>query len=132
VTRKLVNVVVLRSVISWVGFHKRPPDSTFHGANTTILPLAVLYNSDENHRTVALIQVHRRGVHTVVETIQDESSSGEGALETPGAGTAVGCGGCNSGQKVIQSGRGILKVAMFSEPQFANPLPLRARTLLCR
>ena len=45
---------------------------------------------------MAVIQVHQRRVHAVVKAIQDESSGGEGAVETPGAGTAVGwCRGCS-------------------------------------
>ena len=41
---------------------------------------------------MALVQIRRRSVHTVIETVQDESSSGEGAFETVGAGAAGGCG----------------------------------------
>ena len=47
----------------------------------------------QNHRAVAALQVHRRSVHTIVEAVYDESSSGESASETPGAGTAGSCGG---------------------------------------
>lgn len=49
---------------------------------------------------MASIPVRRRSVHTAVEAIQDESSSGEGALKTPGAGAAVGCGRCDSNKEV--------------------------------
>jgi len=45
---------------------------------------------------MALVQVRLWSVHPVVETIQDESSSGESAFETAGARTAVGCGGGDS------------------------------------
>ena len=52
---------------------------------------------------MAPIQVHRRGVHTVVEAVQNESSSGEGAIKAPGAGTAVGCGGRDSDREITQN-----------------------------
>src|SRR5258707_15275911 len=39
---------------------------------------------------MAFIQVRRWPVHAVVEAVQDESSSEEGAFETPGAGPEVG------------------------------------------
>jgi hypothetical protein len=45
---------------------------------------------------MVIVQVHRRSVHAAIETVQDETSSGEGAFETPGAGTAGGwCRGCS-------------------------------------
>ena len=50
----------------------------------------------QNHGTMAALQVRRRSVHAAVEAIQDESSSGEGAIETTGAGAAVDRGGSNS------------------------------------
>ena len=49
---------------------------------------------------MAALQIRRRSVHAVVEAIQDESSSGESAFETPGAGAAVGCGGGYSDKEV--------------------------------
>ena len=49
---------------------------------------------------MASLQVCQWRVHAVVETIQDESSSGEGAFETTGAGAAVGSGGRDSNQKI--------------------------------
>jgi hypothetical protein len=52
---------------------------------------------------MASLQVRQRAVHAVVEAVQDESSSGEGAFETTGAGTAVDCGGSNSNQAITAS-----------------------------
>ena len=54
----------------------------------------------QNHRAVAPLQVHRRSVHAVVEALQDESSSGEGAREIPGTGAEIGSGGRGSNKKV--------------------------------
>jgi len=54
----------------------------------------------ENDRTVASFQVHRRPIHAVIETIQEEGASGKGAIKAPGAGTAGSCGGCDSNREV--------------------------------
>ena len=50
---------------------------------------------------MAIVQVHRRTVHAVVETIQDKTAGGEGAIKAPGAGAAVSCSGRDSAEKVI-------------------------------
>ncbi len=39
-------------------------------------------------------------VNAVVEAVQDERTSGEGAFETPGAGAAGGCGGRDANREV--------------------------------
>ena len=44
-------------------------------------PCAINFNG-QNYRAVASVQIHRRPVHAVIETLQNESSSGEGAVET--------------------------------------------------
>jgi len=53
---------------------------------------------------MAFIQVRRWSAYAAVEAVQDESSGGEGAVETPGAGTADGCGGRDSNQEVERVG----------------------------
>ncbi len=44
----------------------------------------------------ALEGTGRLSAHAVIEAVQDERTSGVGAFETPGAGTAGGCGGRDS------------------------------------
>jgi hypothetical protein len=43
-----------------------------------------------------LLFTYIHGAFTLIETVQDKSTSGEGAIEATGAGTAVGCGGRDS------------------------------------
>ncbi len=49
---------------------------------------------------MAFVQVRRWPVHAIVEAVQDESNSGEGAAETARAGAAVGRGGRDSNREV--------------------------------
>ena len=51
---------------------------------------------------MAFIQVRRWSGHAAIEAVQNESSSGEGAFETPRAGAAVGSGGRDSNQALAQ------------------------------
>ena len=54
----------------------------------------------QNHRAMAFVQVCRWLAHAAVEAVQDESSGGEGAFETPGAGTAGVCDWRDSNREV--------------------------------
>ena len=58
----------------------------------------------ENDRTVASFQVHRRPIHAVIETIQEEGASGKGAIKAPGAGTAGSWGRRDSDREVVGEG----------------------------
>jgi hypothetical protein len=49
---------------------------------------------------MVVVQVCQWSAHAVVEAAQDEGPGREGSIETPGAGTGVGCGGRDSNQKV--------------------------------
>jgi hypothetical protein len=50
---------------------------------------------------MASLQIHQRRVHAFIEAVQDERGSGEGAIETPGAGAEIGSGGCDPNSEVV-------------------------------
>ena len=49
---------------------------------------------------MALIQVRRTRIHSIIKTVQNKRAGGEGAFEAAGTGTAGSCGGSDSTQKV--------------------------------
>src|SRR5713101_3284966 len=53
----------------------------------------------QDHRAVAALQIRRRKVHAVVETVQNAEASGEGSLEISRTGTEDDWGRCNQALK---------------------------------
>jgi len=97
-----MHIVDVPKLLKWINQNVMSPrqQTLKEKLRSAIIGFGEDESGEENYRTMALISVHRRSIHTTVEAAQDESSSGEGAFGTPGARAAVSSRGCDSIEKV--------------------------------